>query len=88
MSGNSDELEQLSQQVQYAGEVLSRLNIDTEKLQEQKIDEEVVQWYEKRFNMFIEDGCREAIVAYLKKMKERTDINDVTKIAVGTLTLR
>lgn len=48
----------------------------------QEIDEEVLNWYVQRFKQFKEDNCIDAINAYVHHCTKRTDLNNVTKVAV------
>lgn len=46
------------------------------------IDVAVLDWYKEKFKMCIEDGVPDAVNAYLHHACVRTDINDITKVAI------
>lgn len=45
------------------------------------VDESKVEWYRKRFEMFIEDGVPSAVNIYLKHLLEE-DANNLTKAVI------
>lgn len=67
--------------------IISNLQIDTSQYLGQEIDQDIVEWYRAKFQMFVDDGCRSCIPIYLRKMFNRPEINNITRIAVGRLAL-
>lgn len=61
--------------------VINNLRLDPSELTGQEADQQVVNWYADRFAMLKEDGCTEAISAYLKKLS-RSDCNELTRALV------
>ena len=56
-------------------------NVDID-VKDGELDEDVLKFYKKRFAMFSDDDCPEAVEAYLHKLKRDTSISDITKIAI------
>lgn len=67
--------------IQDIADKLSAYRLDPEAFKGQVVDEELVEWYKKRFEMFAEDRCRGAIGAYLKKLQFE-NCNELTKVVI------
>lgn len=58
---------------------LSSLTIDVESMKGEVVDSEKVSWYTSRVTMLLEDGCPDAVNAYLNRMC-RDDMNSATRL--------
>lgn len=67
-------------------DLVSNLKFDGSGLEGQEVDQKLVDWYDARFNMFVEDGCRSAINAYLRKLQSDA-CNELTKLTIMHLAL-
>lgn len=63
-------------------ELLSNAEIDFTELKKQVVDEDVLNFYCSRFNIFCEDGFADAIDVYLKHMDNDKSINQITKLRI------
>lgn len=77
MDGNSDFLSGVSR----LAELVSNIKLDPKDYEGQVIDDELVKWYDDRFNMFVEDGMRSCITAYMGRA-QREDTNQLTKLVI------
>lgn len=62
-------------------ERLQSLSIDDSKVIGQEIDQEKVNWYLERFKRAMDDGCPEAVTAYLQKLN-RDSANEITRVVI------
>lgn len=62
--------------------LLSNFEIDDSNLKGQVVDEDVVAFYTKRFEIFKQDECPLAINVYLNRAQNDENINELTKVAI------
>lgn len=62
-------------------ELVSGIHLDPNDYAGQEIDEDLVEWYDKRFSMFVEDGVRSCITQYMRKA-QLEDTNQLTKLVI------
>lgn len=74
-------MQELESDVKRIGEYLSNFDFGVEAMVGTTPDQEVVDWYVKRFDMFVEDGCPKAIQPYLERLL-KDDCNQVTKLTI------
>lgn len=71
-------VQQMSQIVDF----VTSMEVITEGLQEEIVDEKVVDFYMSRIKMFKEDNMPKCIYAYLDRLNADDSINTVTKSAI------
>lgn len=62
-------------------ELISSIKPDPEVYAGQTVDEDLVAWYDARFNMFVEDGMRSCITQYMRKA-QLENTNQLTKLII------
>jgi hypothetical protein len=75
-----------TEDVDKIGRYLTHIHYDSSEIADEVVDEELVAWYEKRFDMFVEDKCRGAIDVYLRKL-QFSDCNERTKLTIMYMAL-
>ena len=61
--------------------LVTNVNIDDSKLRGQVIDQEKVNWYTEKFDMFVADNALGAIAGYLQKLQSE-NVNEITRMVI------
>lgn len=62
-------------------ELVSGIRLNPDDYVGQVIDEDLVEWYNTRFDMFVADGVRSCITAYMRKA-QLENTNQLTKLVI------
>lgn len=71
----------LSQSAEHVAELVANIHLDPNDYAGQVVDEDLVNWYESRFDMFVADGMRSCITQYMRRA-QLENTNQLTKLVI------
>ena len=75
-------MNEMPQDLQMLADLVVNMEIDDSAIAGQDIDQEMVNWYTTRFDMFQQDGCLEAMNAYLARVNRDETVNEFTRLVI------
>lgn len=58
---------------------VDNLKFSFDSMRDQEVDENIINFYRERFQLFVGDSCPAAITAYMQKANQDDSLTDLTK---------